>query len=381
MSSIDFPRIEFDSELVTTAFALERMRGEIGVGTTPAPIYSELHSLFQFLASVISARIEGNRTTVLDAVLGAREAAAAPGGAADAVQEILNIQRAMGVVDQLDPARPVTHAFVRRLHQLAVEGLVREGDSTPGSYRSVDVGIQVAIHRPPSAYSVQAEMDALLEFVNRVVPPQLQLVHVAIAHHRFLWIHPFRNGNGRVSRLLSYAMLGRHGFVSPIGLRAVNPTAVFGVAREDYYSRLSVADDLSAAGTVQWCTFFLGGLLTDITRLRTLQDFAFVRQQLIEPALDRFVASGLLSAQERSVLAFVFENSTVKAGDLAHLIPGSASSRSQAIRALIDRGLLKPQKDGGRFYHLSLAPNDFTPFVVSRLDTLGFLPPLLKDER
>jgi Fic family protein len=381
VTTFDFPRIDFDSELVETAFSLERMRGEIAIGSTPRPIYFELHGLFQFLASVISARIEGNHTTILDAVAGARVAATTRVDASDAIKEILNIQRAMAVIDGELKEAPINHGFVRHLHELVVEGLVREGDPTPGSYRSVDVAITRADHRPPAGHSVQPDMDALLEFINRPVPAKFQLIHVALAHHRFLWVHPFQNGNGRVSRLLSYAMLGRHGFVSPIGLRAVNPTAVFGVARDDYYSALGAADDLGDEGTVAWCSFFLGGLLSDLTRLHALQHFQFVKGQLIEPALDRFVAAGLLTANERAVLSHVFANTSVKAGSLTELLPGSASSRSQALRALIDRGLLAPQKPGGRFYHLAFTANDFTPFVIGQLDVLGFLPPLLKDER
>ena len=38
------------------------------------------------------------------------------------------------------------------------------------------------------------------------------LIKVAIAHHRFVWIHPFGNGNGRVVRLLTYALLIKYGF-------------------------------------------------------------------------------------------------------------------------------------------------------------------------
>jgi Fic family protein len=37
--------------------------------------------------------------------------------------------------------------------------------------------------------------------------PKYDLMKVALARHRFAWLHPFSNGNGRVVRLLTYAML------------------------------------------------------------------------------------------------------------------------------------------------------------------------------
>lgn len=68
VTRIDLPEIQFDSELVRVSFELERLRGQIGQGTTPVSIFGELHALFQLLTSIASARIEGNRTTINDAV-------------------------------------------------------------------------------------------------------------------------------------------------------------------------------------------------------------------------------------------------------------------------------------------------------------------------
>ncbi|TAM70442.1 MAG: Fic family protein [Microbacteriaceae bacterium] len=378
MKNIEFPNVRVESELMSCVFRLERMRGELVIGTTPPAVFFELHSLFQFLSSVISARIEGNHTTLLDALTGVEAAERQSVG--DQMREILNVTAAMDWIDEVIADTPITHTFIRHLHEVVVQDLVREGDTAPGRYRTADVTISGAQHKPPAGFSVQGDMDLLLDFIKRDVQPQFQLIHVALAHHRFVWIHPFGNGNGRVSRLLSYAMLAKHGFVSPIGLRAVNPTSVFGVAREEYCSRLAAADDLSDAGTISWCEFFLNGLLLDLDRAHKLQDIAFVRDRLIAPALDRFVASGRITAIDRDVLAFVFERVEIRAGELSGILPGSPSVRSQALRPLIERGLLAPRKEGGRVYHLAFAPNEFTPFVVNQLDALGFLPPLLKDE-
>lgn len=376
-SRIEFPSVAVDSKLMALAFRLERLRGELATGTTPPAVFFELHALFQFLSSVISARIEGNHTTLADAVSGAVAAHVHP--VDDQMNEILNVARGMDWIDEQPTSRQISHAFIRQLHELAVDGLAREGDLTPGRYRSHDVAISGAAHVPPNGFSVQPDMDDLIEFINRDVPPQFQLIHVAITHHRFVWIHPFGNGNGRVSRLLSYAMLARHGFVSPIGMRAVNPTAVFGVARERYYQMLSEADHLTNSGSIAWCEFFLEGLLRDLERAHQLQDLDFVSTRLIAPSLDSFVASGRLSSRERAVLWYVFTHDEAKAGDMAELVPGSPSVRSQFLRPLIERRLLIPQSERGRIYHLSFASNEFTPFIVRQLDALGFLPPLLKE--
>lgn len=374
------PTIDFGSDLVRFAFDLERLRGNFGLGTTPPATLSELHDLFQILMSVVSARIEGNRTTVFEALSeNSRERldSRRPG---EGWLEIKNILKAMAYVDSLDPEAPLSHVFVRQLHQLAVANLVREGDPNPGAYRTTDVGISEARHVPPSHVLVQSEMSEWLEFANRPMGIHEQMVHVAMAHHRFLWVHPFRNGNGRVSRLLSYAMLRRHGFVSPTGYRTVNPTAVFGNDREGYYTSLALADDLSNEGTSAWCTFFVRGIHEDMERLTRLQDLDYLMTELLEPAIDRMVSSGVASLAEGQALRITLRRDVVKAGDLEDAFPGTPSHRSVAIRAMLERGLLRQAVQGPRFYRVGIATEPFGPFVVRGLDRLGFLPQILKED-
>ncbi|WP_171253366.1 Fic family protein, partial [Acinetobacter baumannii] len=66
---------------------------------------------------------------------------------------------------------------------------------------------------------------------------------VALAHHRFGWIHPFGNGNGRVVRLFTYSLLIKYGFNVTTGGGILNPTAVFCNDRNKYYEMLSIADN------------------------------------------------------------------------------------------------------------------------------------------
>jgi len=67
-------------------------------------------------------------------------------------------------------------------------------------------------HLPPEFIQVPEYMQALAAFINENQPPKHDLIKVALAHHRFGWIHPCGNGNGRVVRLLTYALLIKYGF-------------------------------------------------------------------------------------------------------------------------------------------------------------------------
>lgn len=382
MQPIEFPEFAFSSPLAGTIIDLERLRGDLGSGTTHPAVFLQLKSLFQLMASIMSARIEGNRTSIVDAVEGA--AASYEHGesaAAEGVREIIQLQEAAAFIDSVVvPGSPITHSLVRELHKIAVQGLTREGDRTPGAYRISDVSIGGSSHTPPSAIAVQGDMSELLDFVNRPVEQSFDLLKVAIAHHRFVWIHPFGNGNGRVCRLFTYAVMVSQGFTNTTQYRALNPTSVFGSDRSMYYSMLEIADSLAPEAIIQWCTYLLDGMLKDLQKLSQLSDEAFVIDALLRPAIERGVASGALSSLEAEVLEVAASLTEVKSADLASVIAGSAQVRSQQIRKLVEKNLLQPTAEGKRTYRLVMAPGPLTPFIMKQLDELGFLPSILKDD-
>jgi len=55
-------------------------------------------------------------------------------------------------------------------------------------------------------------MEELFTFINNDDDKKYDLIKTALAHHRFVWIHPFDNGNGRTVRLFTYVLLVKLGF-------------------------------------------------------------------------------------------------------------------------------------------------------------------------
>ena len=68
------------------------------------------------------------------------------------------------------------------------------------------------MHIPCDFQQVDNYMRELIEFIEDPTDHKYDLIKVALAHHRFVWIHPFDNGNGRTVRLFTYAMLIKAGF-------------------------------------------------------------------------------------------------------------------------------------------------------------------------
>lgn len=381
MKPIEFPDFLFSSPLAKAIIELERTRSDMGDGTTHPAIFSQLKDLFQLMSNIMSARIEGNRTSIIDAVAGV-ERADRYGDVRqnDGVKEIVQLQQATAFVDAtVSPGTMLTHGLVREIHRISVAGLEREGDRTPGAYRLSDVTISGSAHRPPAAGDVHSDMTSLLDFINADVEQNFELLKIALAHHRFVWIHPFGNGNGRVGRLLTYAAMRRHGFSDAAGYRGLNPTAVFGQNRSLYYERLEDADSLEPAALVRWSTYVLEGLLADMRKLSMLGAQGFVTEELLLPALRRGLQTARFTVNEASALFIVAKKGEAKAADLESAFPGSAATRSQNIRKLLDRGVIEPIGDGRRTYRLRLVPSELTPLLTWRLDQMGFLPQILRD--
>jgi Fic family protein len=133
----------------------------------------------------------------------------------------------------------------------------------PGELRSRNVCI--GNHVPPNFNSVERFLDRFVEAYN---PDRLsklrQVIAVAASHHRLLWIHPFLDGNGRVTRLFS------HAYLKQIGIGTSLWSVSRGLARRasEYKDLLMSADrprwndldgrgNLTAAGLQRFCEFFL----------------------------------------------------------------------------------------------------------------------------
>jgi hypothetical protein len=362
----------FDSPLVDVLTELEHLRRLQLTGTTPAPVFFQLKRVFHMLESLGSARIEGNHTTLADYVESSLEGTATAG---DQLAEIANIEEAMNYVESaMQPEAEVSEHFIRELHALAVRNLKREGDATPGAYRLGQVQIAQSEHLPPEGVLVGGYMQDLVAFINRADAPKYDLIKVALAHHRFGWIHPFGNGNGRVVRLLTYALMIKYGFNVKAGGRVLNPTAVFCSDRDQYYAMLARADSGTTLGLEQWCLYVLQGVLVELNKVDQLTQYEYLKSKILQPAISFARGRALISAQEEAVLLISVKSGVAKAADLSVAMPGmTAAQRTYQIRKLVERKMLHPIAPNARQYTLGFDNSYLMRGVIHALSNEGFI--------
>ena len=213
----------------------------------------------------------------------------------------------------------------------------------PGRLRERDV--QVGRHVPVSP-------GALPRFLERFQSAYTELgrtdsiVAAATAHHRLLWIHPFLDGNGRVARLMSYAML----------LDSVDSGGIWSIARglarseETYKSRLMACDearrnDLDGRGHLS------EGSLAEFTRyfLTTCIDQVKFMESLVQPnrLRDRIliwteeeIRAGYLPPKSGAVLEAVLYRGELPRGEVANITATSERQARRVTSALIEHEVL-----------------------------------------
>ena len=276
-----------------------------------------------------------------------------------------------------DPSSP---DFIRRLHSDFYEGaspsmlrLVRADgtvvEMTPGQFRNDPSHDNVVgFHHPPPSASVEAFMQ---HFHNRYRRDRLgsgmKMIALAAAHHRFNFIHPFPDGNGRVSRLMSHAMALDAG-IGAHGLWSISRGLARGLTdRSDYMRMMNRADapregdtdgrgNLSQRALIEFVVWFLTVALDQVRFMQQLFDL----EQLSE-RLQTYVSQQLgMTTESGRVVAEIFHRGSMPRGEATRQMANSERRGRELLSQLVDHGLLRSETPKGDvFLHFSSASCEF----------------------
>ncbi len=256
-----------------------------------------------------------------------------------------------------DPSEPLTTAYALWLHRefcgrLPDDMLLVEDPHShrrirvrPGELRNDEV--EVGRHLPPAAAALPRFLARFEEAYNpRTLSKIRQIIALAASHHRFLWIHPFFDGNGRVVRLMSHAMLKRMGIGSSLW------SVARGLARtaERYKGLLMAADEprrgdldgrgsLSQSALIEFCQFFLATCVDQVEFMRSiLEPSELLRRIEIyveEEVRAERLPKGAFPLLREGLLAGEFERGS------ADSITGYGERMARSVVSkLVERGLL-----------------------------------------
>ena len=215
---------------------------------------------------------------------------------------------------------------------------------TPGGLRERDV--QVGRHVPVSPGSVLRFLNKF-ENVYTGLGRAEMIIASAAAHHRLLWIHPFLDGNGRVARLLSHAML----------LRTLDSGGIWSVARglarnEQQYKQLLANCDktrrndldgrgnLSEEALAEFTRFFMELCLDQIAFMNSLLQPGRLAERIMT-WVEREVRQARLPQKSGRLLeALLFRGGELPRGETAEILNVGSRQARRIVSALMDTEVL-----------------------------------------
>ena len=205
----------------------------------------------------------------------------------------------------------------------------------------------VGRHVPPGPAHLDRFLARLEEAYTREgLSKTSRILAVGAAHHRLLWVHPFADGNGRVTRLMSHAMLLRLGVGNPLW------SVARGLARtvNEYKRLLEEADErrtsdvdgrgtLSEKALVDFCRYFLTVCIDQVEFMAALLDTAELLQR-IRLHVDEETAAGRLPEGSFPLLREALLAGEFDRGRAADLTGYRERRARLTLSALVKRGLL-----------------------------------------
>src|SRR5216683_5867891 len=361
---IEPARVEEVAETVTDVVA-ELSAAAAKLGHTLHPhTATNLAGVVRIMNTYYSNLIEGHNTRP-------RDIARALAGELDKDNDRRNLQleaaahvRVQAEVDRMAAEgrlpEPASVDFIRHLHRdfyrnapeamLRIEGVGGAFVMEPGEWRSRP-GHDVAVgrHVPLSSGRVDAFMRAFAErYRFEQMGKATRIMAMAAAHHRFNYIHPFPDGNGRVSRLMSHAM-GLSAGVGAHGLWSISRGLARGLARRgEYKEMMDHADmprqgdldgrgNLSQRALTEFVTWFLRVCLDQITFMTSLFEIDSLVKRLrfyVERSDER------LHPASAALLEQVLVRGEIERGEVPRIVGLPARTARRVLNDVISEGLL-----------------------------------------
>jgi Fic family protein len=331
-----------------------------------APVAVALRPKLRAMNSYYTNRIEGQHTRPADIERAIRKDFDADAAIARkqrlAVAHIEVEEELERGIDGASPVALFSPALVRDIHMRLYEKLpeldrITDQDEPirPGQYRTKDV--KAGLHISPPWQEVEGLMDGWAAHYAALPGKENLLIGAACSHHRFTWVHPFIDGNGRTARLHAHLVLHAMGLTQGLW----SPMRGLARTREQYYGRLNNADllrrndydgrgPLSQEELVAFVRYFLEVCLDQVQFMRDRLDLQTLKERL-KALLLNLQTSPWEIGSEKSVikiealepLHYVAMTGALDRSRFISMIGLEERTARRILASLLDFGILKAE--------------------------------------
>lgn len=300
--------------------------------------------------AVLSSKIEGTQATLTEFLeIEVEDGKTTSTSKYDDFVEILNYNKAIAYAEEeLNDKNKITLWMIRNIHKILLDG-ARGKDKNPGEFRNDQnwIGkpgstIEEATFIPVSPEILIDNLENLENYISEY-DEQSALVQAAIIHAQFEKIHPFKDGNGRIGRMLIPLFL----YYKNVMSRPVLYVSEFlEENREEYYYKLNKIDEED--GWIEWILFFLRAVETqsnkNIEKIKKLQNLYEDYKTIINEILNTKNSIYILDA--------LFQHPICKSNTIFETVSKKTNIDSSTIdrylKKLVEKGILIPENDKER---------------------------------
>lgn len=187
------------------------------------------------------------------------------------IQEVINYRKVMEYIDKITVDNKdftIDESFIKQLHRMVVDKILAFERS--GMYRTTQVVVRNSLtgqvtFTPPPALAVSFQIQELVAFINKEKEDEIHpVLKSGAVHYELVRIHPFVDGNGRLSRALSTYILFQEGYDIR---RFFSLEEYFDRDAARYYDALQSVERRHGDLTV-WLEYFTEGLAIELTKIK-----------------------------------------------------------------------------------------------------------------
>lgn len=257
------------------------------------------------------------------------------------IQEVINYRKVMEQIEARSEKGEVSidEAFIKQLHETTVSKILPPEKC--GAYRTTQVVIKNSLtgevtFKPPVALAVPLQVRELLEFLNNTGPDDVHpVLKSGIVHYELVRIHPFVDGNGRVSRALSTFIL----FQEDYDIRKFfSLEEYFDNDATEYYRALQSVGR-NDGDLTEWLAYFTKGLAIELSKIKEKIEKISVDVKLKERQGGTPI---LLSDRQLKLIEYIQKTGYLQNSGFKQLFPMvSEDTVLNELKYLIKHGLVK----------------------------------------
>jgi Fic family protein len=333
------PTYHLNTTLLGNIVKIKNLISDLNNQKFPELVLARFEKDSYALSAHASTSIEGNPIPLTDVRKILKHT---PAHIRDTEKEILNYNKALLYLNTLlSKPKPVTNAVICKTQAIVIQDLMDKKNI--GKYRVDPVVVndprkRVIAYIPPNAEDVSPLMGELISYLEKEFNITDPLILAGIFHKQFVVIHPFIDGNGRTTRLVTKYLLARMGldtfqlfsfenYYNQNVTKYFSSVGVFG----DYYD---IADTINFT---DWLVYFTDGIIDELLRVQKLLASSIVPKRLTE--------------SEKEIVAYITKNGSISKSEYQKITDRAHSTQILDFKRLVDKNVIVKQGSGKATYY------------------------------